>query len=57
MEHIVYLVFRGNVFYKNTENIRQTMPCHLLKVPSHDVFLFFHNKFAFGEYFHVHSVV
>ena len=28
----------------------------LLRVQSHD-FLFFHNKFAFGEYIHVHSVV
>ena len=27
-----------------------------LKVPSHDFFLL-HNKFAFGEYIHVHSVV
>ena len=27
-----------------------------LKVPSHD-FCFFNNKFPFGEYIHVHSVV
>ena len=27
-----------------------------LSVPSHEI-LFFHNKFAFGEYIHVHSVV
>ena len=29
----------------------------LLKVPSYDFFFFFHNKFSFGEYVHVHSVV
>ena len=29
---------------------------HNLKVPWHDLF-FFHNKFAFGIYAHVHSVV
>ena len=29
---------------------------HNWKIPFHD-FFFFYNKFAYGEYIHVHSVV
>ena len=43
-QHISYYIF----FYKISKQA--------LKVQSHD-FFFFHNKFAFGEYIHVHSVV
>ena len=45
-------------FYNLRAKILQKGPIFhaTLKVPSHE-FFFFHNKFAFGEYNHVHSAV